>query len=96
WEAQAARVERAVFRPARFGMGYHEDEVDAFLDRVVATLRGTAEHPLTAQDVRDAMFTTVVLRTGYAIDEVDALLAEIAGLLERHGTPPCRQAVKRA
>ncbi|WP_329091338.1 MULTISPECIES: DivIVA domain-containing protein [unclassified Streptosporangium] len=84
WEDHAARVERAAFRPGRLGMGYNEDEVDAFLDRIVATLRGTTDTPLTPGDVREARFSTVMLRPGYAIGEVDEFLAEMAGVLETH------------
>ncbi|MFF4778805.1 DivIVA domain-containing protein [Microtetraspora fusca] len=83
FELQAERVERVAFRPGRLGMGYVEDEVDAFLDRVVATLRGTADRPVTAEEVRTATFATVVFKTGYAIADVDAFLAEIADVLER-------------
>ncbi|WP_179155559.1 DivIVA domain-containing protein [Microbispora sp. GKU 823] len=82
-ETQAARVERVAFRPGRLGMGYREEEVDAFLDRVVATLRGTAAEPLTPEQVRKATFATVVFRPGYAIHEVDGFLAEMASVLER-------------
>ncbi|MGW4643781.1 DivIVA domain-containing protein [Sphaerisporangium sp. NPDC004334] len=82
-EEQAARVERVLFRPARLGAGYNEDEVDVFLDHVVATLRGTGDHPLTAEQVRKATFSTVVFKTGYAVTQVDAFLAEIAGVLDR-------------
>ncbi|MEV0969581.1 DivIVA domain-containing protein [Microtetraspora glauca] len=83
FEAQAERIERVAFRPGRLGMGYDEDEVDAFLDRVVATLRGTAHRPVTSDQVRKATFATVVFKTGYAIADVDAFLAEIADDLER-------------
>ncbi|WP_248960593.1 DivIVA domain-containing protein [Sphaerisporangium perillae] len=82
-EEQAARVERVLFRPGRLGAGYNEDEVDIFLDRVVATLRGTTDHPLTADQVRTAQFSTVVFKSGYAVTQVDAFLAEIAEVLER-------------
>ncbi|WP_436759258.1 DivIVA domain-containing protein [Streptosporangium sp. V21-05] len=81
-EERAARVERVAFRPGRLGMGYDEDEVDAFLDRIVATLRGTTDTPLTPGDVREARFATVMLRPGYAIGEVDEFLEELAGALE--------------
>ena len=63
-------------------MGYDEDEVDAFLDRAVATLRGTADTTLTSDGVREARFTTVMLRPGYAIGEVDEFLADLAEVLE--------------
>ncbi|WP_424529719.1 DivIVA domain-containing protein [Sphaerisporangium viridialbum] len=84
-ETQAVRVERVLFRPGRLGAGYNEDEVDVFLDRIVATLRGTTDHPLTAEQVRKATFSTVVFKTGYAVAQVDAFLAEIADVLDRRG-----------
>ncbi|MFS1304658.1 DivIVA domain-containing protein [Streptosporangium longisporum] len=83
-EEHAARIERVAFRPGRLGMGYREEEVDAFLDRVVATLRGTTERPLSADDVREARFATVMLRPGYAVAEVDEFLADLAGVMEAH------------
>jgi DivIVA domain-containing protein len=82
--AEAEKVERAAFRPGRLGLGYDEDEVDAFLDRIVATLRGTTDQPVTCDDVRAATFTTVMLRPGYAVADVDAFLAGVAETLE-HG-----------
>ncbi|MEV7965339.1 DivIVA domain-containing protein [Sphaerisporangium sp. NPDC088356] len=84
-ETQAVRVERVLFRPGRLGAGYNEDEVDVFLDRIVATLRGTTDHPLTADQVGKATFSTVVFKTGYAVAQVDAFLAEIADVLDRKG-----------
>jgi DivIVA domain-containing protein len=82
-ETQAVRVERVLFRPGRLGAGYNEDEVDVFLDRIVATLRGATDHPLTAGQVRKATFSTVVFKSGYAVAQVDAFLAEIADVLDR-------------
>nr|WP_246497104.1 DivIVA domain-containing protein [Sphaerisporangium rubeum] len=84
-ESEASRVERVSFRPGRLGSGYDEDEVDAFLDRVVATLRGTTEHPLTAGQIREATFSTVMFRPGYSVPQVDAFLAEIATVVDRRG-----------
>lgn len=83
FESQAARVEKVAFRPGRMGTGYDEDEVDAFLDRIVATLRGTTESPVTAREVREVKFSTVLLRSGYLITDVDAFLAGIADVLEQ-------------
>ncbi|WP_326828643.1 DivIVA domain-containing protein [Streptosporangium sp. NBC_01810] len=83
-EEHAARVERVAFRPGRLGMGYNEDQVDAFLNRVAATLRGTIDRPLTPDDVRGVRFATVMLRPGYAVSEVDGFLADLAGVLEAH------------
>lgn len=84
FEEHAARVERAAFRAGRLGMGYNEDQVDAFLDRVVATLRGTTDQPVTPGDVRAARFATVILKPGYAVSEVDEFLTDLAGVLEAH------------
>ncbi|GAA4218153.1 hypothetical protein GCM10023075_00260 [Streptosporangium album] len=81
-EEHAARIERAAFRAGRLGMGYDEDQVDTFLDRVVATLRGTTDRPVTPGDVRSARFATVILKPGYAVREVDTFLADLAGVLE--------------
>ncbi|MFC4057594.1 DivIVA domain-containing protein [Planomonospora corallina] len=83
-EEEAARVERVAFRPGRLGMGYDEEEVDVFLDRVAATLRGTAEDPVTPADVREARFSTVIFRPGYSVSQVDAFLNDMAEVLERH------------
>ena len=85
FESQAARVERVAFRPGRMGTGYNEDEVDAFLDRIVATLRDTTEYPVTAKDVREVRFSTVLFRAGYLIADVDSFLSGIAEVLEQRG-----------
>ncbi len=56
--------------------GYHEDQVDAFLERVEQQLR----HPqtaggLTAADVRNVSFSKPPFgKRGYNVDEVDAFL----------------------
>ncbi|HEX4811623.1 MAG TPA: DivIVA domain-containing protein [Nonomuraea sp.] len=83
FETQAARVERVAFRAGRMGTGYDEDEVDAFLDRIVATLRGTTDYPVTAADVRAVKFSTVLFRSGYLIADVDSFLTGIADVLEQ-------------
>jgi DivIVA domain-containing protein len=83
FESQATRVERVAFRPGRMGTGYNEDEVDAFLDRIVATLRGTTAYPVTAQQVREAKFSTVLFRPGYLIADVDSFLAGIVDVLQQ-------------
>jgi DivIVA domain-containing protein len=60
--------------------GYHEHEVDAFLDRVEATLRDpTAGDRLTADDIRNVAFSKPPIgRRGYDEDEVDAFLDRVA------------------
>jgi DivIVA domain-containing protein len=62
-------------------MGYDERDVDSFLDRVVAGLRGDAP-PVSGRDVRDCRFRTVRLRAGYAEREVDRFLQQLASALD--------------
>ena len=60
---------------------YDEAEVDAFLDRVEATLRG--EDTLTADALQAVSFTHPgVGRRGYTKDEVDAFLDRAAAALD--------------
>jgi len=60
---------------------YDEAEVDAFLDRIEATLRG--EDTLTPDDIHDVAFTHPgVGRRGYTKDEVDTFLDKAAATLE--------------
>lgn len=75
-------VRDALFDKAPFGRrGYHEDQVDAFLDRIEATLNGTDR--LTAQEVRAVVFRDAPLRKrGYHEDQVDAFLDTVAETLE--------------
>jgi DivIVA domain-containing protein len=65
------------FQATKFREGYDADEVDDYLDRVVATLRGNAAQPLTAEDVRNVQFARTKYREGYDIDEVDDLLDRV-------------------
>ncbi|WHT20721.1 DivIVA domain-containing protein [Crossiella sp. CA-258035] len=56
--------------------GYDEGEVDAFLDRVEATLRGADS--VTARQVDEVTFSKPPLgRRGYNVDEVDAFLDQV-------------------
>lgn len=72
--------------------GYHEDQVDDFLDRVQATLAGTDS--LTAQDVRGAEFDPApLMRRGYHEDQVDEFLDLVVEELSRRearAVPPKR------
>ncbi|HEY8453108.1 MAG: DivIVA domain-containing protein [Micromonosporaceae bacterium] len=81
------------FRRRAFRRGYKVDEVDAFLDRVEATLAGQpVDTPVTAQEVRDVEFS--VRFGGYDewqvdlhLDRLERQLAEMAerGLLPGQG-----------
>ena len=63
--------------PPIFRRGYNEDQVDAFLDRVVDRLEGRGD--LNAHDVREVRFgRPVVGKRGYNKADVDALLTLIA------------------
>lgn len=80
------RVRAVKFDRAPLGKrGYHEDQVDDFLDRVEATLAGMGT--LTPEDVRTAVFDAASLvRRGYDEDQVDAFLDEVVAALEASET----------
>jgi DivIVA domain-containing protein len=69
------RIRSATFRTTRLRPGYDEDEVDAFLDYVLETLRRGQRLP--RMQVRSVEFSTTRLRTGYEMEDVDKLLIEI-------------------
>ena len=70
--------------------GYHEHEVDAFLNRVETTLRDpTAIGALTAADIANAAFGKPPIgRRGYHEDEVDAFLRRVALQLSAQSGQP--------
>jgi DivIVA domain-containing protein len=69
-EAAIARIRGAKFRTTRWD-GYDADEVDDFLDEMIAQLgRGESVAPGAPA------FTRTRLRPGYRVAEVDALLQE--------------------
>ncbi|MBF6435111.1 DivIVA domain-containing protein [Nocardia cyriacigeorgica] len=76
-------VRAVTFSRPRFGArGYREDEVDGFLDRVEATLRGTDR--LTPAEVRDIAFRRPRFgQRGYDEQEVDAFLDLVEKTLTR-------------
>ncbi|WP_425434414.1 DivIVA domain-containing protein [Lentzea fradiae] len=76
-ELTAADVRNVAFhRPPRGRRGYQESQVDAFLDRIEATLRG--QDNLTGKDVRDVRFSRPLIgRRGYDETEVDAFLGQV-------------------
>ncbi|OJV81238.1 MAG: hypothetical protein BGO37_17470 [Cellulomonas sp. 73-92] len=78
----ADEVLAAKFQSTKFTEGYDQDEVDDFLDRVVATLRAReggapADRPVTLGDLEAPAFTTTKFREGYAQDAVHDLLARV-------------------
>lgn len=83
-----ADIRNKKFHTVRLRPGYNEDDVDALLDRVEATLIALDGGPrdgelLTADAVREARFRTTRFSPGYREDEVDDFLdlviAELAG-----------------
>src|SRR5688572_6882828 len=78
------------FRRRAIRRGYKVDEVDAFLDRVEATLNGAAAAPISAQEVHDVVFR--VRYGGYDEWQVDLHLdrveRQLAELEERGGPFP--------
>ncbi|MEJ5913464.1 DivIVA domain-containing protein [Pseudokineococcus sp. 1T1Z-3] len=84
---------RSVHLPVRrWGSGYATAEVDALLEQAAATLDGSPERPLSAQQVASCVFTTV-WRSSYDMDRVDDLLDRVvealtaAGLVEPVAAP---------
>ncbi|RLK59540.1 MULTISPECIES: DivIVA domain-containing protein [Actinokineospora] len=75
-------VRAVTFDKAPFGKrGYHEDQVDAFLDKVEAALEGRGK--LTVAEVREAEFDAAPLvKRGYNEDQVDEFLDSVAVELE--------------
>ncbi|MFE3445065.1 DivIVA domain-containing protein [Nocardia sp. NPDC059180] len=66
----------AFSKPPFGARGYREDDVDAFLERVEATLRGADQ--LTAADVREIAFRRPRFgQRGYDEREVDAFLDRV-------------------
>ncbi|MFD4644685.1 DivIVA domain-containing protein [Lentzea sp. NPDC058436] len=85
----AADIRNIAFhRPPRGRRGYQESQVDAFLDRIEATLLG--QDNLTGKDVRDIRFSRPLIgRRGYDETEVDAFL----GQLEQQLSGPVRSSM---
>ena len=74
-------IERAEFSSTRLRPGYHEQDVDEFLDRVVAGLLGQAP-PVSGRDIRECVFGSAFFRAGYDEGEVDRFLDELAAALD--------------
>lgn len=77
-------VETAKDQLARHFPGYRIQDVDSFLDGVLAALR--SGEPPAPEDVRAASFPLTKWRTGYAPRDVDRLIGELAQLLRGPGS----------
>ncbi len=74
------------FSTTSFREGYDVEDVDAFLEACVETLRWLEggvrpAAPLTMKQVRDARFGQTKFRSGYDQGEVDDLLDQVAATL---------------
>ncbi|MEV8378306.1 DivIVA domain-containing protein [Kribbella sp. NPDC056861] len=68
-----------LFSRVRWREGYDMAEVDAFVERLTATVENRySGPPVTADDIRNVSFTPVRLREGYSVDEVDDFLEQAA------------------
>ena len=70
------RIKNVRFGTTRLARGYDEEEVDTFLDKLVAALNQDGQ--LDRSHLRDARFSTTRLRPGYAMPDVDTFLDEVA------------------
>jgi DivIVA domain-containing protein len=70
------RIKNARFGTTRLGQGYDEEEVDVFLDKLVAVLSGGGQ--LHHSELRAAQFSRTRLRPGYVMADVVAFLDQVA------------------
>jgi len=83
-------VEAVRFKATKFRDGYDQDEVDDFLDRVVAGLRARlAGEPgaLTPADLDGARFKATKFREGYDMADVDEFLDRVRADLGASSAP---------
>jgi DivIVA domain-containing protein len=77
-------LQTAKDRLAKDFPGYRIPDVDSFLDRVLAAVRGG--EPPSSSVVRAVTFPLTKWSSGYAQRDVDRLLGELAQLLRRPGS----------
>jgi DivIVA domain-containing protein len=75
------RIRTATFSTIRLRPGYDEEEVDTFLDKLMADLGDGGR--LDPARVRDVKFSTTRLRPGYNQEEVDVFLDEVTAQAAR-------------
>jgi DivIVA domain-containing protein len=71
------RIKKARFSTTRLSAGYDEEEVDIFLDKLIAVFSEGGQPD--QGELRSARFTATRLRPGYVTQDVDSFLHEIAG-----------------
>ena len=86
----ADEAARRTFRVVKLRGGYDRQAVDAFMTRIVATLRaheagtwrrGGPDGLLTSADVLNIKFQATAFRSGYEQDEIDEFLDDVAQVL---------------
>ena len=86
----ADETARRTFRVVKLRSGYDRQAVDAFMTRIVATLRaheagtwrrGGPDGLLTSADVLNIKFQATAFRSGYEQDEIDEFLDDVAQAL---------------
>ena len=84
---------RRTFRVVKLRGGYDRQAVDAFMTRIVATLRaheagtwrrGGPDGLLTSADVLNIKFQATAFRSGYEQDEIDEFLDDVAQALSAY------------
>jgi DivIVA domain-containing protein len=70
------RIKNVKFSTTRLKPGYDEEEVDIFLDKLVAAL--SQDGQLDRLELRDIQFSRTRIRPGYTMPDVNAFLDEIA------------------
>ena len=89
----ADETARRTFRVVKLRGGYDRQAVDAFMTRIVATLRdheagtwrrGGPDGLLTSADVLNIKFQATAFRSGYEQDEIDEFLDDVAQALSSY------------
>ena len=89
----ADEIARRTFRIVKLRGGYDCQAVDAFMTRIVATLRaheagtwrrGGPDGLLTSADVLNIKFQATAFRSGYEQDEIDEFLDDVAQALSAY------------
>lgn len=80
-------MDRPSFTHTKWRAGYAIDDVDAFVQRAIASLEAQHALPMTSTEVQDVRFTPVLLRSGYDMGEVDAWLDALAARLSEFPEP---------
>jgi DivIVA domain-containing protein len=70
------KIKNAKFSTTRLSPGYDEEEVDVFLDKLIAAL--SEGRQVTEAWLLNARFSATRLRPGYVMQDVDSFLDEVA------------------